>query len=127
MARSSTDITCVPSETLGAFPCTDCLNDHQKLALLALLLSAIVNTGTPSSATTLATNAACWKCYDDSSLLSIIVNFFAQYAIAEGYLVAGDLRQLAACLDCEDTKTLKAIIAQLLCEITEAQQDSELV
>jgi hypothetical protein len=115
MARAFT-FTCDPDAFLKEYPCIKCLDKKAKLAVLALILSSICNTGTPSSANELVADAKCWACYNEDEMMTILINLLADYAIGAEFLTVGGLSDIAACINCVDNEhMLKAIILKQFC------------
>lgn len=119
MATAFPPSTCNPDTLLKDYPCLQCLDEKQLWAALILILSSICNEGTPSTADELVAASPCWPCYNDKQLMQILISKLAGYAVDNGWLVAGDVADVAGCIVCIDSiHKLKAIaLAQFCCMI----------
>lgn len=110
-------ITCTPEQLLDDQPCTLCESESEIMAVIAFILCKMnaADADADCSAATLADDAKCFSCLDDKQLLAAAANSLYDYAVAQGYLVAGNLRSEATCLRCLEPKYIKAILVHLLC------------
>lgn len=105
------------------FPCLQCLNESELIALLVLMMSEESGYTLPQDTNKLLNDSACLTCLSDKQLLQSLVALAANDMLDQD-TTANQLREKMKCLVCASRKQLYAAIVYLICKGQIFQADS---
>ena len=107
-------IVCDKNELIDIYPCFQCLNKSELMAVLVYVLASLNGKDVSTDLPTMMEDAACIGCLDDKKMLEAIVGILAS-AVVSRDTTMDEIRADVACLLCVDPKMIKAMIVKELC------------